>query len=131
MFALLIKGKLIITSIIGFSIIKVNKQGRVFAIHEHRFGFLFRFIQRIKDLFTHIDSIKWGHGDKDMALGHQGLEVTNEQGAQQCGNVIAVGVSIGEDADFAERLSNSGLIKREESIDLVIYNYYFVRNKNY
>ena len=52
-------------------------------------------------LLAEVDAVQRRHGHIDVTGIHQGPEVLHEQGAQQGGDVQAVGVGIGEDADLA------------------------------
>ena len=63
-------------------------------------AFLLRLVQRVVHLLADVDAVQRRHGHMDVPGVHHRLEVHQEQRAQERGDVGAVGVRIGQNADL-------------------------------
>ena len=61
----------------------------------------FGFVQRVFDAFAGVNAVERRHGDVEVSRFDQCWEVPHHQGADEGGDVQAVRVGVGEDADFA------------------------------
>ena len=57
-------------------------------------------IERVEHLLAGVDAVQRRHRHVDVAVGHQRPEMPQEQCAQERGDMQAVGIRVGEDADL-------------------------------
>ena len=58
-------------------------------------------VESVEGVFADVDAVERRHGDEEVSGFDQGPEVTQEQGAQERGDMGAVGIGVGKDADLA------------------------------
>jgi hypothetical protein len=64
-------------------------------------AFALAVVERVVNMFTDVDAVQRRHGHEHVSLGDELAEVLHEERAEQRGDVRAVGVGVGQDADLA------------------------------